>query len=273
MNTFSCLILPIIHVYNAGTLPGVHRELIEHELHLDPKAKPVKHRLCHFTQDKKYVIKREITRLLDDSFIKEVYDPDWLANPILVRKKNKDWRMCVDYTDLNKASKKDLFILPRIDEVVDSMAGCSLLCFFDCYLSYQQIPLKEEDQIKTSFITLFGAFCYTTMLFGLKTIGATNQRGIQRCLHTQLRCNAEAYVDDVAVKTQEDEGHISDLAYTFDKLRKFKIKLNPEKCTSGVPSGILLGYMVSHRGIDPNPWKVLAIMKMKPPSVSMMSIS
>jgi hypothetical protein len=130
------------------------------------------------------VIKKEIAWLLDVSFIKEVYYPDWLANPVLVPKKNKEWRMCVDYTNLNKACTKDLVRLPRINQVVDSMSGCSLLSFLDCYSWYHQITLKEEDQIKTSFITLFGIFCYTTMPFGLKSVGATYQRGIQRCLYS-----------------------------------------------------------------------------------------
>jgi hypothetical protein len=102
------------------------------------------------------------------------------------------------------------------------------------------------------------------MLFGLKSVGATYQRGIQRCLHSQLGCNAEAYIDDVVVKTREDEGLIYDLAETFNILRKFKMKLNPEKCTFGVPSGKLIRYMVSRRGIDPNPEKVSAITKKKP---------
>jgi hypothetical protein len=87
-------------------MPGVPREFIEHKLHLDPKAKAIKQRLSHFTQDNKVVIKKEIARLLDADFIKEVYHPDWLTNPVLVPKMNKDWRMCVDYTDLNKACKK-----------------------------------------------------------------------------------------------------------------------------------------------------------------------
>jgi hypothetical protein len=139
-------------------MPGVPRELIEHELHLNPKAKPVKQRLCYFAQDKKDVIETEIARLLDTGFIKEVYHPDWLANPVLVPKKDKDWRMCVDYTDLNKACKKDPFGLPRIDHVVDSTASCSLASFLDCYSGYHQVALKKEDQIKTSFITSFGAF-------------------------------------------------------------------------------------------------------------------
>jgi hypothetical protein len=133
--------------------------------------------------------------LLDAGFIKEVYHPDWLTNPILIPKKNKD------YTDLNKACKKDPFGLPRIDQVVDSTAGYSLRSFLNCYSGYQQIPLKEEDQIKTSFITPFDVFRYTIMPFGLKSVGATYQRGIQRCLHSQLGRNNEVYIDDVVVKT------------------------------------------------------------------------
>jgi hypothetical protein len=209
--------------------------------------------------------KKEIARLLDVGFIKEVYHPDWLANPVLIPKKNKKWRMRVDYTNLNKVCKKDPFRLPQIDQVVDSTDSCSLLSFLDYYSGYHHIPLNVEDQIKTSFITPFGSFCYTTMPFRLKSVGATYQRGIEWCLYSQLRHNVEGYVDNVDVKTREEEGLISDLTETFDNLRKFKMKLNPEKYTFGVPSGKLLGYMVSRCGIDPNLEKVLAITKMKPP--------
>jgi hypothetical protein len=148
---------------------------------------------------------------------------------------------------------------------VDSVANGSLLSFLDCYLGYHQIPLKVDDQVKKSFITPFGKFYYTTMPFGLKSAGATYQQGIQRCLHSQIGHNVEAYVDDTVVKPQKEEGLISDLAETFDNLRKFIMKLNPKKCTFGVPLGKLLEYMVSHRGIDPNPEKVSVISNMKPP--------
>jgi disulfide oxidoreductase YuzD len=129
--------------------------------------------------------------------------PDWLVNSALVPKKNKDWRMHVDYIDLNKACKKDPFGLPQINQVVDSTTGCSLLCFLDYYSGYHQITLKKEDQIKTSFITLFSAFYYTTMSFKLKSVGALYQWGIQQCLHSHLMRNAEAYFDDVVVKMRE----------------------------------------------------------------------
>jgi hypothetical protein len=111
--------------------------------------------------------------------LKEVYHPEWLANLVLVQKKNKEWRMCVDYTDLNKHYPKDPFGLPHVDEVVDSTAGCELLSFLDCYSSYHQISLREEDQIKMSFITPFDSYCYMTMLFGLKNAMVTYQRAIQ----------------------------------------------------------------------------------------------
>ena len=84
--------------------------------------------------------------------------------------------MCVDYTGLNQACPKDLFPLPHIDQVVDSTSGCKTLCFLDAYSGYHQIAMKESDQLVTSFITPFGSFCYVTMSFGLKNVGAMYQR-------------------------------------------------------------------------------------------------
>ena len=145
--------------------------------------------------------------------------------------------MCVDYTDLNKQCPKDLFPLPRLDQVVDSTAGCALLSFLDCYSGYHQISLKKSDQEKTSFITPFGAYCYNTMTFGLKNGGATYQKAIQKCLQGQIGRNVEAYVDDTVIKTRTNDQFIADLAETFENLRRFKWKLNPTKCVFGVPSG------------------------------------
>ena len=153
--------------------------------------------------------------------------------------------MCVDYTDLNKHCPKDPFGLPRIDEVVDSTAGCELLFFLDYYSGYHQISLKEEDQIKTSFIMPFGAYCYTTMSFGLKNTGVTYQRAIQMCLDQQIGHNIKAYIDDVVVKSKTADDLIADLEETFANLKRYQWKLNPSKCIFRVPSGILLGYIVN----------------------------
>jgi hypothetical protein len=134
-------------------MPGVPRNLIEHSLNVDPKATPKRQHLRRFADDRWDAIKKELTKLLTAGFMREVFHPEWLANPVLVRKKNSnEWRMCVDYTDLNK-HPKDPFGLPRIDQVINSTAGCDLLCFLDCYSVYHLIAIKEEDQEKTAFIT------------------------------------------------------------------------------------------------------------------------
>ena len=132
------------------------------------------------------------------------------------------------------------------------MAGLALLSFLDCYSGYHQIALQKEDHSKTSFITPFGAYCYTTMSFGLKNVGATYQRAIQACLSEQIGHNVEAYMDDVIIKTKDPSTLIADLKQTFDSLREYKWKLNPIKCVFGVPFGQLLGFLVSHRGIEAN---------------------
>jgi hypothetical protein len=127
----------------------VPKKLIEHCLKVDPKATSKKQQLRRFAPDKREAIKKELAKLLATGFIKEVYHPEWLANSVLVLKKNNnEWRMCVDYTDLNKHCPKDPFKLRCIDQVIDSTAGCILLSFLDCYSGYHQIALKEEDHIK-----------------------------------------------------------------------------------------------------------------------------
>jgi hypothetical protein len=188
--------------------------------------------LRRFAEDRRKIIVVEVTKLLFAAFIVEVLHTEWLANPVLVEKKKdedpkaaKAWCMCIDYTHLNKACPKDPFPLPRIDQVIDSTAGCELLSFLDAYSGIHQIPLNKEDQIKTSFIIPYGAYCYVTMPFGLRNAGATYQRCMQKCLHTQIGKNVQVYVDDVIIKTKEKHMLIDDLRETFENLRRFRMKL------------------------------------------------
>ena len=117
---------------------GVPREVTEHALCLIPGSKPTKQRLCCFDDERRRAIGEEIAKLLAAEFIREVFHSDWLANPVLVRKKTEKWRMCVDYTRLNKACLKDHFPLPRIDQIIDSTSGCEILSFLDAYSGYHQ---------------------------------------------------------------------------------------------------------------------------------------
>jgi hypothetical protein len=135
----------------------------------------------------------------------------------------------------------------------------------DAFSGYHQIKMAREDKEKTTFITPCGVYYYVCMPFGLKNVGATFQRLMRKALGAQMRRNAEAYVDDIIVKTCESHTFIEDLDETFTNLRKVNIKLNPAKCAFGVPSSKLLGFLVSHRGIDANPDKVKAIEEMLPP--------
>jgi hypothetical protein len=149
---------------------------------------------------------------------------------------------------------------------VDFTAGSVLLYFLDCYSRYHQIALHPDDEDKTTFITPYDIYCYKVMTFGLKNAGATYQKAIQKCLKSQIGKNVEAYIDDVVVKTTKEEQLISDLTKTFANLREFQWKLNLTKCVFGVPSGLLLGFMVGHQGIEANPAKVDAIRNMAKPS-------
>ena len=125
--------------------------------------------------------------------------------------------------------------------------------------------MAEADQAATAFITPYGPFCFNTMPFGLKNAGATYQRMIQTCLATQIGKTVEAYVDDVVIKTKHVETLVDDLRLTFDNLRAYDIKLSPVKCVFGVPTGKLLGFIVSGRGIEANPAKIRALSQLDIP--------
>ena len=192
-------------------MPSIPREVAEHTLKIHPGSRPVKQRMRRFDEEKRRAIGEEIAKLLAAGFIREVHHPEWLANPILVRKKNGKWRMCIDYTSLNKACPKDLFPLPRIDQIVDSTSGCETLCFLDAYSGYHQITMKESDQLATSFITPFGSFCYISMSFGLKNARATYQHCMLRCFGNLIEWTIEAYVDDIVVKSKWADHLVADL--------------------------------------------------------------
>jgi hypothetical protein len=204
----------------------------------------------------------KVKKFLKAQFIEEVYYPNWLANVVLVKKSNGKWRMCVDFTNLNKACLKDSFPLPRIDALVDSTSGYESLSFMDAFSGYNQILMHPGDQEKTAFITDRGLYCYKVMPFGLKNAGATYQRLVNKMFQAQIGKNMEVYVDDMLVKSTESVNHAHDLHEAFEMLKQYGMKLNPAKCTFGVSSEKFLGYMVSSRGIKANLEKIQAILEM-----------
>ncbi|RDX78073.1 hypothetical protein CR513_41702, partial [Mucuna pruriens] len=198
-------------------------------------------------------------------FLAVVEYPQWVANIVSVPKKDGKVRMCVDYKDLNRVSPKNNFPLPHIDMLVDNTTQHAFYSFMDGFSEYNQIRMALEDKEKTTFITTWGTFYYKVMPFGLKNAGATYQRAMVALFHDMMHKEIEVYMDDMIVKSKSPEQHVDDLRKLFERLRKYKLRLNPAKCTFSVKSGKLLGFIVNERGIEVDPDKVKAIREMPGP--------
>ena len=149
----------------------IDSSVITHRLNVSSSYKPVCQKRRVFTPEWDNAIK-EVHKLVTTEFIREVYYPDWLANVVMVKKVNAKWRMCVDFTNLNKVCPKYSYPFPHIDKLVDSIARHQLLSFMDAFSGYNQIKMDETNQEKTSFITSQGLFCYKVMPFGWKNARA-----------------------------------------------------------------------------------------------------
>ena len=253
-----------VFAWSHEDMSGIDPGVITYRLNVSPSFKSIRQKKRVFALERDSAIKDEVHKLMAAKFIREVYYPDWLANVIMVKKANGKWRMGIDFTDLNKACPNDSYPLPRIDQLVDSTVGHKLLSFMDALSRYNQIKMDEADKEKMSFVTSQGLFCYEIMPFGLKNARATYQRLVNHMFRPQIGRNVEVYVDDMLVKSLDEGKHLDDLQETFNTLRQYNMKLNPNKCAFGVASGKFLGFMVSHKGIEANPEKIKAILDMKP---------
>ncbi|RVW82849.1 Retrovirus-related Pol polyprotein from transposon 17.6 [Vitis vinifera] len=254
-----------VFAWSYEDMPGLDPSIVQHHLPTLPHARPVKQKLRRLHPRWSLQVKEEIQKQLSVGFISVVEYPEWLANVVPVPKKDGKVRVCVDFRDLNKASPKDDFPLPHIDLLVDGTAGHSMLSFMDGFSGYNQILMAPEDMEKTAFITEWGTYCYRVMPFGLKNAGATYQRAATTLFHDMMHRDVEVYVDDMIVKSRGRADHLDALERFFERIRKFRLRLNPKKCTFGVTSGKLLGHIVSERGIEVDPDKIKAILDMPAP--------
>ena len=255
-----------IFAWKQADMSGIDPAVITHKLNTNPSFKPVKQKRRSFAPERQKAINEEVGNLLQAGAIREVEYPEWLANVVLVKKENGKWRLCIDFTDINKACPKDSFPLPRIDLIVDATAGHELLSFMDAFSGYNQISMDPSDQEKTSFVTEQGTYCYRVMPFGLKNAGATYQRLVNWMFQKQIGTAMEVYIDDMLVKSATAGLHIAHLSETFQIRRDYNMKLNPAKCAFGVSAGKFLGFIVNHRGIEANPDKIKALLDMPSPS-------
>jgi len=175
----------------------------------------------------------------------------------MVTKPNDKWRMCVDYTNLNRVCSKDSYPLPNIDRLVDGAADHKILSFLDAYSSYNQISM--------AFVTDDANYYYEVMSFDQKNVGATYQRLVDKIFKGLIGRCVEVYVDDIVAKFHLCDQHIKDLEEAFEALRWTNMRLNPKKCTFGVEGGKFLGFMLTYHGIEANPDKCQAIAEMQSP--------
>ncbi|KAL6323760.1 hypothetical protein AAG906_002228 [Vitis piasezkii] len=219
-----------VFAWSYEDMSGLDPSIVQHHLPILPHARPVKQKLRRLHPRWSLQVKEEIQKQLSVGFISVVEYPEWLASVVPVPKKDGKVRVCVDFRDLNKASPKDDFPLPHIDLLVDSTAGHSMLPFMDGF--------STQNHLLEGATTLF---------------------------HDMMHRDVEVYVDDMIVKSQGRADHLEALERFFERIRKFRLRLNPKKCTFGVTSGKLLGHMVSERGIEVDPDKIKAILDMPTP--------
>ncbi|KAL0387645.1 UNVERIFIED_CONTAM: Retrovirus-related Pol polyprotein from transposon gypsy [Sesamum radiatum] len=160
---------------------------------------------------------------------------------------------------------KDPYTFPHIDLLMDSTAGCRLFTMMDAYQGYHQIFIAEEDRDKIFFVTKNGIYYYNVMPFGLKNAGATYQRLVNRMFKESIGVSMEVNIDDMLVKSRRSDDHLIHLKQAFEVMRTNGMKLNPTKCTFGVGGSKFPDYLVRERGIEANPGKIEAIMKLVPP--------
>ncbi|GKE53660.1 reverse transcriptase domain-containing protein [Tanacetum coccineum] len=231
----------------------VPRHIAEHMLNIREGCLLVRQKKKGQAPERNKAIYEKVKKLVDADIMKEVHYHSWLSNPVMVKKHDDSWRMCVDFKDLNKACPKHGYPLPEIDWTVESLCGYLFKCLLDAYKGYHQIQMVKEDEEKTTFITSQGIFCYSKMPFGLKNAATTYQRLVDKAFQKQIGRNLEVYVDDLVIKIHyyyEDQYAVSikeDTAYMC---------LHSPKTTEDKAQ-----YAVSRRSDTPYPYHLKKIME------------
>ncbi|GJW32380.1 reverse transcriptase domain-containing protein [Tanacetum coccineum] len=221
--------------------------ITEHKLNELKHMEPRKQKKRGLAPKRNEALHKEVKELTKANILREVKYLTWVSNPIMIKKGNKKWKLCVDFTDINKACLKDCYPLPTNDQKIESLTKFQLKCFLDAYKGYHQIPMAKGDEEKIAFFIREGVFCYKRLPFGLKYTEATYQRLVDM--------------------SDSEEYMLADIQETFDKLRAINMKLNPRKCSFGVEEGPFLGYLIMKQGIKANSSKVKEISDLKPPKM------
>ena len=199
------------------------------------------------------LVKKELNKMLDAKIIFPVRHTRWVANLVLVRKKNGDIRLCIDFRNLNKASQKDNYHVPSMEHILQCISGSEMLSLLDGFSGYNQALVSSGDQRKTTFNTKWGTYAYHKMPFGLINAGATFQRAMDITFGGLINRSVVVYMDDITVISYHRRDHIYHLRQIFERCQRCGISLNPRKSIFVVIEGKLLGHILSKEGIVIDP--------------------
>ena len=260
--------------WTLADIKGISPTMCVHRILLEDGAKPTKEGQRRLHPPMMQVVKDEITKLHDCGVIYPISDSRWISPIQVVPKKsgitvvkNKDnelvpqrtvtgHRVCIDYRKLNATTRKDHMPLPFIDQMLERLAGHSFYCFLDGYSGYNQISVAEEDQEKTTFTCPFGTFAYRRMPFGLCNAPGTFQRCMYHIFSEYIGSKIEVFMDDFSVYGEDFETCLENVELVLKRCEETNLVLNWEKCHFMVTQGIVLGHIVSSRGIEVDKSKI-----------------
>lgn len=262
---------------------GISPTMCTHRIELIDGAKLVREFQRRLNPTMQEVVKKEVLKLLEEGIIYPVATSEWVSLVHVVPKKagfsveanekgemvavRKEtvWRMCIDFRKLNMATNKDHFPLPFIDQMLENLAGYAYYCFLDGISGYYQVPIAPEDQAKTTFTCPFRTFAFRRMPFGLCNAPATFQRCVLSTFSDMVGELIEVFMDDFSVFGKCFDDCLNNLEKVLKRCVECNLTLSWEKCHYMVKSGIVLGHVMSSKGIQVDPAKVELIEKLPPP--------
>lgn len=228
-------------------------------------APPIKQRYYPVSPVVQQIIDRELQTMLEDGII-EKSTSAWSSPILLVKKKDGDYRFCVDFRKLNAVTERDSYPIPYVSHVLDKLRDAHYLSSLDIKSAYWQVPVAETSRPYTAFtVPGRGLFQFRRMPFGLHNAPATWQRLIDNVLGPDLEPHVFVYLDDVVVVTQTFEDHLRILDEVFRRLREAKLTVSFDKCQFCRPEMKYLGYVVDRNGLHVDPGKVKAMLELPVP--------
>nr|CAN70775.1 hypothetical protein VITISV_036087 [Vitis vinifera] len=270
--------------WQISDLKGISPLICTHHIYMEEGAKPTRQPQRRLNPHMQEVVRAEVLKLLQAGIIYPISDSAWVSPTQVVPKKsgitvvkgeNGDevstrlttgWRVCIDYRKLNAVTRKDHFPLPFMDQVLERVSGHPFYCFLDGYSGYFQIEIDVEDQEKTTFTCPFGTYAYRRMPFGLCNAPATFQRCMLSIFSDMVERIMEVFMDDITVYGTSFEDCLSHLEDVLKRCIEKDLVLNWEKCHFMVNQGIVLGHVISKKGIEVDRAKVELIVKLPPPT-------